>query len=226
MEQTYDACESSVLCARCSMPADAKYFDESAVAAAPLPGRSVVLVHFELPPQYCGVLEYFSQYTDQYGRSCENIETSGLTWTLRVNQRPLYPYIDLKHIVNPWGYGSFQVALRLDESARLDLVVTGTQGSRATNIASNIIGSPLEQTVTPASMEGITAGTVLRAAASSSQEEEVKATAVSPDGLSFNAVFRNSHTAPVALSKRTIKHVGARIMGRYWYNPAFGDVRR
>src|SRR5882757_7608348 len=115
MERTYDISDSSVLCAKCSMPVDAKYFDKSAIAEPPLPGRTLMLVHFELPPQYCGVLECFSQYTDEFGKSCEFIETPGLFWTLRVNQRPLYPYIDLEHIVNPWGYGSFPVALRLDE---------------------------------------------------------------------------------------------------------------
>jgi len=138
------------------MPVDAKYFDKSATAEPPQPGRTLMLVHFELPPQYCGVLEYFSQYTDLYGRSCEFIETPGLFWTLRVNQRPLFPYIDLEHIVNPWGYGSFQVALRLDESAALDLVVR----------------------------------------------------------------------AGPATSGSEINKIGARIVGRYWYNAAFGDVSR
>ena len=50
----------SRVCPMCGIPTDSQYFDESKVAAAPAVGREVLLAHFELPPQYCGVLEYFA----------------------------------------------------------------------------------------------------------------------------------------------------------------------
>ena len=112
-----------------------------------------LLARFELPPQYCGVLEYFSQFTDEHAGNPAKIATPGLQWMILVNNRPLYPYLNLDRIVNPWGNGSFQVSIRLDESATIEFVVR-----RVNNAA--------------------------------------------PD----------------------IKQVGGRIVGRYWYNAAYGDV--
>ncbi len=149
----------SGLCAMCGVPVDSQYFDESGVAAAPELGAEVVLARFELPPQYCGTLEYFAQFTDAYGRDQSQIETPGLEWLLLANGRPLYPFLKLNRIVNPWGYGSFQIAIRLDDSATVEAVVRGVSG-RPTD------------------------------------ELEV------------------------------VKRVGARIVGRYWYNAAYGDVVR
>ena len=40
-----------------------------------------------------------------------------------VNNRPLYPYLNFDRIVNPWGYGSFQISIRLDDSATIEFVV-------------------------------------------------------------------------------------------------------
>lgn len=157
--RTLSDCESSVVCAHCSLPVDARPFDESGVAAAPDPGRVAVLASFALPPEYCGVLEYFAQFTDAQAKDPTLIQTGrlpgGLIWSLRVNQRPLSPYANLGHIVNPWGIGGFPIRLRLDEGAVVDLAVRG---------------------------------------------ESPKQTAV--------------------------KLVGGRIVGRYWYNRAFGDVER
>ena len=154
------SCESAVFCAHCSTPLDAKIFDESGVAEAPKPAHSVVLARFDLPPQYCGVLQFFSQFTDVQARDHSRIETPGLIWSLRINQRPLYPYLQIDHIVNPWGFGSFQVALRLEERASVDFVVRGVSVS------------------------------------------------------------------PPADPESVAKSVAGRIFGRYWYNPAFGDVER
>lgn len=220
------SCSSSALCARCNTPLDAKYFDASSVVDAPLPGRSVIVARFELPAQYCGVLEYFSQYTDAYGNSPVQVETPGLLWTLRVNQRPLHPYIDLDHIVNPWGYGSFQVGLRLDESATVEFMVRATQPTLASSISAAIVGSPTEQSVAPASMDGIVTGGTLLVDPGSQQEEEVTVTAISANGLAFSAIFRNSHNVNVVITERSVKLVGGRIVGRYWYNPEYGDVGR
>ena len=145
----------SGLCANCGVPVDSQYFDESGVAAAPEPGGEVVLARFELPPQYCGILEYFSQFTDAYGKDNSQIETPGLEWLLLANSRPLYPYLKLNRIVNPWGYGSYPISIRLDDSSTIEVVVRGVGGA--------------------------------------SDE---------------------------------IRRVGARIVGRYWYNAAYGDVLR
>lgn len=153
--RTLSDCESSVVCAHCALPADAQPFDVSSVRTPPDPGRVAVLASFALPPEYCGVLEYFAQFTDAQARDPKLIQTGGLTWSLRVNQRALSPYANLGHIVNPWGIGGFPIRLRLDEGAVVDLAVRGE--------------SPRQTAVTL---------------------------------------------------------VGGRIVGRYWYNRAFGDVER
>jgi len=61
--------------------------------------------------------------------------------------------LNFDRIVNPWGYGSFQISIRLDESAAIEFVVR-----RVSNATPNI------------------------------------------------------------------KQAGGRIVGRYWYNAAYGDV--
>jgi hypothetical protein len=140
-------------CPMCGTRLDSEYFDESGVVPAPEVGDAVVLARFELPPQYCGVLEYFSQFTDEHAGNPAKISTRGLLWTILVNHRPLYPYLNFDRIVNPWGYGSFQISIRLDDSATIEFVVR-----------------------------------------------------------------RVNDTAP------GITEVGGRIVGRYWYNAAYGDV--
>jgi hypothetical protein len=147
------------LCAMCGIPVDSLYFDESRLDEAPGPGREVSLARFELPPQYCGVLQYFAQFTDLHARDKSQIETPGLEWLILSNRRPLYPYLRLERIVNPWGYGSFPIGIRLDEGTVLEAVVRGV---------SNGAAPPAEQ----------------------------------------------------------VRRVGARIVGRFWYNAAYGDVLR
>ena len=113
----------SGLCASCGVPLDSQYFDESSVVAAPtVTGDEVVLARFELPAQYCGVLQYFSQFTDVFGTSFANIPTPNIEWRLLVNNHALFPYINLRHIVNPWGYGSYPVNIRLGEDSTVELV--------------------------------------------------------------------------------------------------------
>ena len=140
-------------CPMCGISLDSEYFDESGVVEAPNVGDAVVLARVELPPQYCGVLEFFSQFTDEHAGDPAKIATPGLLWAILINHRPLYPYLNFDRIVNPWGYGSFQVSIRLDENATVEFVVR-----RASNAAPNI------------------------------------------------------------------QQVGGRIVGRYWYNAAYGDV--
>lgn len=113
---------SSGLCTTCGIPVDSQYFDDSSVQNAPLQGEELVLARFELPAQYCGVLEYFSQFTDAYGINNANVATPEIEWQLLVNNHALFPYINLRRIVNPWGYGSYAVNIRLEENSTLELV--------------------------------------------------------------------------------------------------------
>jgi hypothetical protein len=110
------------LCARCGIAADSSYFDESSITTLPPMGRNVVLARFELPPQYCGVLEYFSQFTNVLPANPGAIETPGLDWAVLSNGRPLAPYLRFDRILNPWGAQTFQVAVRIEASATIELV--------------------------------------------------------------------------------------------------------
>lgn len=151
----YNFNTSNNLCINCGIPLDAEYFDQSGIAETPAKvGESIVLTQFTLHPQYCGVLEYFSQYTDLFFKDQSQIETPGLEWILLINNRPLYPYLNFKIILNPWGFGCFPVNIRLDENATIEFKV------RKIN---NDINSDVQ-----------------------------------------------------------ITRVGGRIMGRYWYNSAYG----
>lgn len=150
--------ESERLCTNCNVPLDARHFDESGFDKVPDLGRETVLATFELPPQYCGVLEYFSQFSDAFAKDNSQVPTPNLQWLVLVNEHPLYPYLKIEWILNPWGYGSFPFRVRLDEGATVQLVVRHTDDQPGkTNI---------------------------------------------------------------------VTQVGGRIAGKYWYNPAYGDVGR
>lgn len=121
---------SALTCHVCGLPLDSEPFDESGFAEVPDPGCEVLLARFELQPQYCGLLENFAQFIgNEQGMLSGVMETPGLQWQLLVNHRPLYPYVRLEHVVNPWGYGSFPVTLRLDEGATLEFVVRNVNAS-------------------------------------------------------------------------------------------------
>lgn len=143
-------------CAICGVPVDAQFFDDSRIEAVPKPGRQIVLARFELHPEYCGVLECFSQYTDTFGANNALVQTPGLEWSILWNHRPLSPYLRFDRILNPWGYGSFRIAIRLPQRALVELVVKKVR-------------EPVD-------------------------EEPV------------------------------VGQVGGRILGRYWYDPQYGDV--
>lgn len=112
-------------CAHCRTPLDSRCFDMSGFGDPPDVGGSLRLARFELPHQYCGVLEYFAQFTDASARDPARVETPGLLWLVLVNGRPLDPYLDLQAIVNPWGNGSFPIWIRLDPASTVELVVRG-----------------------------------------------------------------------------------------------------
>jgi hypothetical protein len=137
-----DTLKSPALCTICGIPLDSEYFDDSGVRPAPKVGETVPLARFELPPQYCGVLEYFSQFTDEHANDSTKIDTPGLQWMILSNNRPLYPYLNLDRIVNPWGYGSFQVSIRLDENTTVEFVARGMSNgsSGITKVGGRIVG--------------------------------------------------------------------------------------
>lgn len=107
----------------CGIPLDSQYFDAARVVRVPAVGASEIVARVELPAQYCGVLEYFAQFTDLFGRDPSAVETPGLRWQILANRQPLYPYHQLELIVNPWGNGSFQSCIRLPEGAVVEMVV-------------------------------------------------------------------------------------------------------
>jgi hypothetical protein len=153
-----DVMDASHLCPNCGLPRDYQHFDESGFADTPDRGRQVVLARFQLPPQHCGLLENFSQFTNLLGQHPTYVETPGLQWIISVNKRPIYPYVLLEHIVNPWGFGSFGVAIRLDENAIVEFAV------------------------------------------------------------------RNVEHPPLDKPQTEVARIGARIVGRFWYNPIYGDA--
>lgn len=154
MTKSMDVVKPAALCNICGIPLDAEFFDESGVEEPPDVGQVLVLARFELPPQYCGVLQYFAQFTNQQAISPDKIKTDAIEWVILSNNRPLYPYLALKRILNPWGFGGFPVSIRLDENAVIEFVVRRVARDDAINL------------------------------------------------------------------------VGGRIVGRYWYNPAYGDAVR
>jgi hypothetical protein len=145
----------SIAARDCGIPIDSQYFDDARIVNLPDLGLSALLARVELPPQYCGVLEYFSQFTDLFSRDPTEVKTPGLLWQILANGQPLSPYHQLVTIINPWGFGSFQFSIRLPEGAVVEMVVRRT-------------GSD------------------------------------------------------VASPGKVIKTVGGRLLGRYWYNGAYG----
>jgi hypothetical protein len=131
-------------CMICGIPLDAEYFDVSGFVGKALTkdrddlferfpptqpeglpprGEQRVLASFQLHPQYCGVLTYFSQYTDLYARDNTQILTPGFEWIVLQNGKPVFPYTRLEMIVNPWGYNCLPILVRLDENARVEFVI-------------------------------------------------------------------------------------------------------
>jgi hypothetical protein len=113
-------------CTICGIPQDAEYFDVSGTVPFDVnfqPGDQKVLTSFQLHPQYCGVLTYFAQFTDVYAKDNSQIATTGFDWVITQNGRPLFPYVKLDLIVNPWGMNCLEVAVRLDENARVEMII-------------------------------------------------------------------------------------------------------
>jgi hypothetical protein len=125
----------------CGVPLDAEHFDESSIQELLPTTREVVLARFQLQPQYCGVFENFSQFVgDGDGRLLTVMRTEGLEWLILVNRRPLYPYLKLEHIVNPWGLGGFPVSVRLEDSTSIEFVVRVNQPVTRQTVGGRITG--------------------------------------------------------------------------------------
>jgi len=126
-----------VCCTICGIPADAEYFDVSgARTPAEIPeGEQRVLAAFQLHPQYCGALLSFAQFTDLYARDNSQIQTPGFEWAILQNGKPLFPYMRLELIVNPWGMNNFCVTIRLDENARVEMVIRRRRGAEINGLA-------------------------------------------------------------------------------------------
>src|SRR5262245_6514408 len=140
-KSAFDA--ATTLCTTCGVPLDAQYFDVSNVSPKPSPGETASLAEVKLPPQYCGVLEYFAQFTDAYARDNSLIETPDVEWTILADGSPLFPYLSLRHIVNPWGNGAFPVAVRLPEGTTIKFIARGVSGvtpSTITRVGGRLLG--------------------------------------------------------------------------------------
>ena len=115
------------VCSVCGIPADAGYFDDSRIVAAPtIPGAEVVLAKYELHPNYCGELQYFAQFTDAYAKDPTAVETDNLEWQIRSDGQPLAPWLTFNRIINPWGLCGFPIHMRLREGCLVELVVRFT----------------------------------------------------------------------------------------------------
>lgn len=111
-------------CHICGIPADASYFDDSSLDIAPSnAGEERVLAKYKLHPNYCGVLQYFAQFTDAYATTPVAVETPELEWQIRSDGQPLAPWLTFRRIINPWGLSGFPVHVRLRESCLLEFVV-------------------------------------------------------------------------------------------------------
>ncbi len=115
------------VCQICGIPADANYFDVASIKPAPQPGQQAELARYELHPQYCGALLYFAQYAEPDPMSPvqkkEIFKTPGYEWVILCNNQPRDPYLPTRLILNPWGYNSFPIHLRLEEGCVVRLIV-------------------------------------------------------------------------------------------------------
>lgn len=117
----------SNVCQICSVPMDAGYFDVAGIKNAPLAGAEVEVARYDLNPQYCGTLLYFTQYAEQENppQPPQQVlsKTPGYEWLILCNNQPRAPYLPTDLILNPWGYNALPIYLRLEEGCTLRFVV-------------------------------------------------------------------------------------------------------
>jgi hypothetical protein len=109
-------------CPRCGQAIDSRHFDASGFQ--PLPERGA---------RRCSRVSNSRRNTAACSSSSPNTPTSRRAMPRRSRRRGSNgccgsiarcsnPYVQLEHIVNPWGFGSFQLAVRLPEGATVELV--------------------------------------------------------------------------------------------------------
>lgn len=130
------------ICHICGIPWDAGFFDESGIKPVPQVGQEVVLSRYELHRNYCGLLLYFAQFTDQHAKDPTQVETPGLLWQIRCNGQPRDPYLTFDRIINPWGLFGFPAHLRLEEGCVLEFAVrtVGSIPKKLTKVGGRILG--------------------------------------------------------------------------------------
>jgi hypothetical protein len=127
------------MCWRCGEPVDSRHFDESGFTNIAI-GVRVVLARFQVPRRFCGRLEFFAQFTDQFALDPSRVETPELSWSILVNSQALAPYADLTRILNPWGFGSYETGIRLDDGAVVEFVLRVLGPSPVTRAGGRIMG--------------------------------------------------------------------------------------
>lgn len=127
-------------CARCGIPADALPFDVAATVDWQRAGREIVLARFDLPPQYCGVLTSFHQFTSEHAADPSRIATPTIRWQLLIDRHPAAPWADLQLILNPWGSSTPHVVSRLSSGARVELVARRAGPDTIATIAGRLTG--------------------------------------------------------------------------------------
>ena len=113
----------SNVCQMCGVPLDAGYFDVASIKQAPLVGQEVEVARYDLNPQYCGTLLYFTQYAEDSSTRQVMSHTPGYEWIILCNNQPRAPYLPTNLILNPWGATNLAIDLRLEEGCTLKLVV-------------------------------------------------------------------------------------------------------
>src|SRR5262245_64923197 len=66
-------------------------------------------------------------YIPEAARGAEDnrqILTPSFEWSIVQNGKPVFPYTSLERIVNPWSYNCLPIAVRLDENARVEFILT------------------------------------------------------------------------------------------------------
>lgn len=114
------------VCRICGVPLDAGYFDVANKFQPPPSsvGEEKELARYELHPQYCGTLLYFAQFAERKEPPRQIItHTPGYEWLILCNNQPRTPYLPTNLILNPWGYNSLPIHLRLEEGCILRFVV-------------------------------------------------------------------------------------------------------
>jgi hypothetical protein len=139
------------VCHICGTPQDAGYFDVASIKAAPPVGEEVELARYQLNPQYCGTLLYFMQYAEESTTKKQMLSnTPGYEWLILCNNQPRAPYLPTSLILNPWGYNSLPIHLRLEEGCTLRFIVrrvAATVSQELSQVGGRLLGRSWYNTI-------------------------------------------------------------------------------